>query len=483
MGPDAATGGLTVPHAPSGGESSPQPREPGSLPEAIARSCQRPPSPPRVLSAHLSAGELPSGAGPRVPGRAGPVVAGLAAAAFIVSAEARVVAPLLPAIAASLGVSVAAAGSAVTLYLLPYGLCQLVYGPLGDRLGKLRLIRSAMVVLAAGTAACALAPTLLALDVLRLATGIAAAAVVPMALAHLGDTLPYAERPRAIGVLMAGAAAGQTVSMGIGGVVGELLSWRFVFALYGAVALAVALRLARLERDTAVAAASRDRPCAAGGAGSPAGRGSRSAWTGYVDLVRLPAARALYLTVAVEGFSAFGPFAYIAAHLQARDGLSTLGAGLVLVANGLGAFVGARLVAAAVRRLGERGAIVTGALVMGVPYLLLATPLDWRLAPLALLVMGAGFPIAHAVLQTRATELAPAARGTSLSLFAFSLFLGGGLGTAVHGLLVAGPGSHASMAAGGVGLCAYGLLAPGWLGLRGTRRRPPASPRPAATGD
>jgi predicted MFS family arabinose efflux permease len=48
--------------------------------------------------------------------------------------------------------------------------------------------------------------------------------------------------------------------------------------------------------------------------------------------------------------------------------------------------------------------------------------------PFAMLLMGAAFIMMHSTLQTRATELAPTARGTGIALFAFSLFLGSSLG-------------------------------------------------------
>jgi predicted MFS family arabinose efflux permease len=401
------------------------------------------------------------------PGRPAVSVTALAAAAFVVSAEARVVAPLLPTIAASLGVSVQAAASAVYLYLLPYGICQLGYGPLGDRLGKLRVIRAVMWALGLGTVACAFAPSLAVLDVLRLATGVAAAAVFPMALAHLGDTLPYAERPQAIGALMTGAALGQTLSMALGGAIGQFLSWRVAFAVYGALALVVAGHLAGGARRATAAAGVAPAP-------SPA-RPRRAAarppwWAGYRELLAARGTRALYLTTAVEGFFAFGPFTYVSALLQVRDGLDQLTASLVLVANGIGGVAGSRVVAPAVRRLGERGALVLGGLVCGVPYLLLAAPIPVALAPFALFVMGAGWPVAHAVLQTRATAVPGATRGSSLSLFAFSLFVGGSIGTAALGLLIDGPGYAAVMLAGGLGLSVFAVGAPGWLGL------------PAATG-
>ncbi len=396
--------------------------------------------------------------------RAAVPVTALAAACFIVSAEARVVAPLLPTIAASLGVSVAAAASAVTLYLLPYGLCQIGYGPLADRIGKFRVIRVCMLVLGVGTLACGLAPSLLVLDVLRLSTGVAAAAIFPMAIAHLGDTLPYAERPRAIGVLMSGAAVGQTLSMAIGGAIGHFLDWRLVFLLYGTIALAIGLSLTRFAPGEPTG-----RPC---GAAS-----GRPWWEPYATLLARPAARTLYLMVAVEGFFAFGPFTYVTALLEWRDGLDQLVASLVVTANGVGAFISARLLGVTSRRLGERGCLVLGGLAAGVPYLLLAAPLGAWPAAVLLLVMGGGWVMMHNVLQVRATEVSPGARGSSLAFFAFSLFLGGSLGTTAHGMLIDLPGSYATLVAvGGLGLCGFGLLGPAWLGVA----RRTAKPAPAA---
>ncbi len=55
---------------------------------------------------------------------------------------------------------------------------------------------------------------------------------------------------------------------------------------------------------------------------------------------------------------------------------------------------------------------------------------------LAILMLGFGYIALHTTLQTRATELVPEARGTAVALFAFFLFLGGALGSALFGPLV-----------------------------------------------
>ena len=53
----------------------------------------------------------------------------------------------------------------------------------------------------------------------------------------------------------------------------------------------------------------------------------------------------------------------------------------------------------------------------------------------AALLIGFGFNSIHSTLQTKATELAPKARGTAVSLFAFFFFLGQSLGVQGGGKL------------------------------------------------
>jgi predicted MFS family arabinose efflux permease len=51
-------------------------------------------------------------------------------------------------------------------------------------------------------------------------------------------------------------------------------------------------------------------------------------------------------------------------------------------------------------------------------------------------LLGLGFYQLHNTLQTLATQMAPAARGTALSLFAFCFFLGQAVGVSAGALVV-----------------------------------------------
>jgi predicted MFS family arabinose efflux permease len=93
-----------------------------------------------------------------------------------------------------------------------------------------------------------------------------------------------------------------------------------------------------------------------------------------------------------------------------------------------------------------------------------AMGLSMTLYGLALVMLGLGYIALHTTLQTRATELAPAARGTAVALFAFALFLGGALGALAFGPLVDHGWHRLFLATCGVSLLGLGAVAVRLLG-------------------
>lgn len=138
---------------------------------------------------------------------------------FIVMADNWVVSPLLPAISGSLGVAVTNAGLLITAYMIPFGIFQLIFGPLADRFGKKLIINISMIVFTLATALCVVGSSLTDLGIYRALTGIFAASVMPTSLALIGDIFPMKERQSAIGTFMGIAYLGQGMSMAIGGLI------------------------------------------------------------------------------------------------------------------------------------------------------------------------------------------------------------------------------------------------------------------------
>ncbi len=340
-------------------------------------------------------------------------------AVFLVAAEARVIAPMLPAIAQDFQTTAARTGLLITLYTLPYGLFQLVYGPLADRFSRQRVMGVALGLFAIGTLLSGFAPTFWLLDVLRFGTGAAAAGIIPVALAYVGDMVPYGERQGALGRVVSVSALGGVLSAALGGVIATVLSWRAMFIGYGVLSLLVAALLLRLP-PVRLRTGARNAP----GFFKP-----------YVAIFQVggTAAVALYLLVFLEGLTAMSTMGYLGALLFERDHLSYATIGGLLTLSGISTLWTGRRVGALVQRLGERGMLLVGGTLLTVGYLLVGLQ-PWPIFfPVSMLISGAGFVIAHSTLQTRATELVPTQRATAVALFAFALFLGGGLGTYLAG--------------------------------------------------
>lgn len=368
----------------------------------------------------------------------------LTALAFLVQVDARVMSPLLPAMAQALGASVAGVGLAMTAYMLPYGLCQFAYGPLADRVGSVRVVRVAAIGFAAAAVATGQAQSVLGLDATRLAAGVFAAAVIPLTLVYIGDSVPYAERQGAIGRFAAVTSIAQSLSAAIGGAVAHFVSWRAVFVGVGVVALLPALGL-----------------FAPGAARPAAGRGREG---GYRTVLRRPAARVLFALVAFEGLFLWGGFTYLGAVAVARFGLNALEVGLLLAVYGAVVVVGGLSLARVRGVVPERWLAALGGGLKGLGYLVLIPRGPIVLYVLGIGMLGAGYIALHTTLQTRATEVAPEARGTAVALFAFCLFLGGSVGSAAFGPLVARGWHRLFLAICGVSLLALGALAVRLLG-------------------
>src|SRR6478736_1359528 len=167
----------------------------------------------------------------------------LGMAAFMVQADARVIDPLLHVISRDFHTSPPAAAIVISSYALPYGLFQLLYGPVGDRVGKLRVMVGCLAVFSVGTFACAFVPNIPVFAILRFLTGVVAAAVIPMSLGYIGDKVPYQDRQIALGRFMSALMIGQIVGSTLGGLFGQYLGWRYVFVVFGIVALAVSALL------------------------------------------------------------------------------------------------------------------------------------------------------------------------------------------------------------------------------------------------
>jgi predicted MFS family arabinose efflux permease len=359
----------------------------------------------------------------------------------------RSIVPLLPSLSADLDVSVATGGLVATAYMLPYGVFQLVYGPLADRFGRLPVARGTLLVFAIGTTLCGLVSSFETLVVMRILTGAVAAAAFPMGLAYVGDAFEYRDRPAAISVLITTSAASQLLSLSLGGILADFVSWRAIFFLDGALAFVVVLALFWVRGVERI------------------GQGG-SVLLGFGQLLRTGWRLVIMLLAFLEGMLLMGGMTYLGAYLRDRWGLSYVAIGLCLGVYGVALVVSGRLLPWVARRVPEDGRFLFGGLASALGYGLIWLATSWELATAMLILLGFGWTGAHSVLQARSTEILPRARGTAIAVFACGLFTGGAVGTAVVGAGINAVGYPTVWF--GLSAAMLGFTVIGWFGLRRT---------------
>lgn len=367
-----------------------------------------------------------------------PALFWLSAAAFASVASLRICDPMLPTLAQEFGVPVSRVSTVVTLYTIGYGFAQLVHGPLGDRFGKRRYIAAATMLTALTTLLCVFAPGLVALDVARLLTGTIAAAIVPLAMAWIGDAVPYRERQATLAKFLNGMVLGLILGQTLGGFFADTIGWRWAF-VFLAVVLAVSgwrLRAGVATGASSDSAASSESSASAGSSAGERGSGAdtdtaaaRSGmFASYAIVVRTRWARGILAIVGLEGMLVFGAFAFVPTWLHQEAGLPVSLAGVAVAAFGLGGFAYTTNAARLLRYFGETGLAMWGGVLLALGFVAIAAVPGFVTGAIACGVVGLGFHMLHNTLQTHATQMAPAVRGTAVAMFAMMLFLGQAIG-------------------------------------------------------
>jgi YNFM family putative membrane transporter len=379
----------------------------------------------------------------------------LAVAGFASQAMVRVADSVLPQIASDFAVTVGAASIVVSAYAVVHGAMQLVTGPVGDRVGKYRMIAIATACCAVLTFACGMTGSLTTLTIARVATATCAAWIIPLGIAYIGDVVPYDRRQQVLGRYLSGQIIGQLFGQAAGGIIGDALGWRSVFYV---LAVMFALAAAGLFHELKTNPLTRPLPRSAAQ--------TTDVIADYRRILETPWARILLLAAFLEGAFMFGAFAYVGADLHQRFGLGFTLVGVVIAAFGVGGLIYAGFVRQIYGRFGEIGLAAYGGTTLGIAYLMLAFAPVWWVTPLAVAMIGLGFYMLHNTLQTNATQMAPQARATGVCMFSAALYLGQPAGVAVVAPAIDRFGAQPVFVVAGLLLPALGLWFAGRLAHR-----------------
>ena len=328
-------------------------------------------------------------------------------------ASMRLCDPMLVVLGQEFQVTTGEASRVVSAFAVAYGVLQLFYGPLGDRFGKLRVISLAVLACAVFSAVTSMASDLTLLVVMRGFMGAAAAGIIPLSMAWIGDQVAYDRRQETLAKLMGYTVSGMMAGLWFGGFAAEHLGWRTAFAVVSALFTLAAFMLWRKLRSTPTPAAAAVAPS------------FMASFATTFQMLRVARVRQVLTVTAIEGALVFGAMAFIPTHLHQQFDMSVVFAGSVMMLYGVGGLLYSQLARRWIGWLGgERGLVRFGASAIVLGLILLAWAHQPVLGMLGCFATGFGFYMLHNTLQVQATQMAPASRGTAVTLFACLLFFG-----------------------------------------------------------
>jgi len=403
---------------------------------------------------------------PRITGRQRLALVVLLAASFTLAVDFSILNVALPAIGADVGFGLENLQWIATAFALCAAGLTLLFGRVADIAGRRRMFLLGMALLGAASLAGGLASAPAVLLLARVGQGVATAIVVPAALSLLLASFPEGPlRDKALGLNGSLMAAGFTTGAILGGLLTELLSWRWAFLINIPVAIAVLIIGPMVLAESKPA--TRLRLDVPGAITVTLGllalvfgltRAAEHSWSDPLTLGSLASAVVLFIAfLAVERRAASplvpldilkrstvawgniaGTLAFVTEtslvflltlYLQQVLGYTPLGAGLAFAVLGLGTVLGGVLGPKVIGRVGNKLAIVYGfivqAIATGVLVLLSADPASIGLLLVATFIGGvANLVVIVGFMVTATSGLPEAEQGLATGLATMSQQIG-----------------------------------------------------------
>ena len=337
--------------------------------------------------------------------------------AFLANGDNYAAAPLIINIANDLNLTISVAAMSVIAYMLAFGVFTLIFGPLSDRYGKVKIINIAAFGTAVFSMLGAFSFNLPSLIFFRAMNGAFGAGIFPVTLALVGQSFDNENRQKAIAKVMGLMFLGGATATVIGGAIAYFGSWRLVYLVYGVAELIIAIVMFKiLERDQPVI-------------------NKLNFFKAYKEPLTNYRFMRLVIIIFFVGFSVFGSFTYSGKLLQEITGYNILIVGLILSLFGVGTVVGGRI-APKMKKILRHGFLVSAGVIGGISLFALSAYKNIWILSLGLLGFGIAFIFLQSTLISAAQEKLPKMRGTAMSLASFNMFVGGAVGTSVNAVII-----------------------------------------------
>ena len=402
-------------------------------------------------------------------------------ATFMEVLDTTVVNVSLPHIAGSLSATIDEATWALTSYLVANAIILPMTGWLASTFGRKRLIMAAVVGFTTSSFLCGLAPNLASLIVFRIIQGATGGVMQPLSQAVLLEAFPPKDRGKAMGFWGLGIVVAPILGPVLGGWLTDTYSWRWVFYINIPVGMASLIMTQLYIFDPPYLRAQGKRSVDYWGIGMLAvgigalqyvlDKGQQDDWFESNMILFLAIVSAVciialivhqlttkepivdlrvfkvrsyavgFFLMTIVGFVMYGSMVLLPIMLQTLMGYPPLQAGIALAPRGIGSFFMMPLTGMMVGRFDARKLLTAGLIIGGGTMLWLSVlnanagywDIFWPQV-----VQGAGMSLLFVPLTTIAMDAIPREKmGYATSLFSLMRNIGGSIGIAVTGTLLA----------------------------------------------
>jgi len=165
---------------------------------------------------------------------------------FMASLDGSIVNVALPVMAERLHVTTAGIQLVATSYLITIVGVILIFGKLGDTLGKTRMFSIGLGLFTLGSLLCGITDSFAVLILARIIQAIGAAGTMANSQGIITETFHPSERGKALGLVGTSVALGSLAGPGLGGIIIGGVSWKYIFLInvpIGLFSLLAAVRL------------------------------------------------------------------------------------------------------------------------------------------------------------------------------------------------------------------------------------------------
>jgi predicted MFS family arabinose efflux permease len=334
------------------------------------------------------------------------------------------VAPLIPALSGFFKVSEQKVGLMVPAFLIPYGIASLFYGLFADKIGIRKIILISLFLFAVLTALTAFSQSVPQLIIWRVLAGIGASGVIPISLAWIGQTYTYQERGRPIGFIFGSVAGGGAFGASAGVFLESFIGWKMLFLFVGILAFLIwVLVYFAYQKMKAPPVAKQ-------------GLTLNKVFNEYKKLLTVKRGRNAYTYVLLNGIFNAGVYTWLGLYFQKVFSLNGWQIGLALLGYGIPGLLFGPFIGRLADKFGRSKLLPVGLVLSALSSCMLIFNIPLVVARISVITLSLGFDLTQPLLAGIITQVGRERGGQAMSVMAFMLFVGFGLGSYLFGLAI-----------------------------------------------